>query len=609
MLPYTNFMKKNTFDKLSSREKKYKANHNGSSIPRKIDLKRLTDSLLKDINAVEYSDINQREKTSKYKSLAQKFKNALYNDRRKYKGKNLENRISLKTYANYLSRTRKLFDDRLHHSFFKKINKLTINYPTYEPLFKSWHNKTASTIRIELLELKTKLKNCILLLEKYNPSSKNDLLKKTYPEWKASINNKTIEKEARIARLLLNDLNKLKVNHEIMYHLTLDSTEKSAIKMKTDESLNKKKRNTISINYPEYINQLNQIINLPDETFSGSKRSSIANLSFALAAVSGRRMIEILSTGRVKRISKYKIAFTGQAKKRTQTTDTERQIYTLVDSRLFINKLKLLRNSPALSDLEHILNKNLDDPTKTNNIKINNVFDTPLNNFAKQFFNDKQRVFKDTRAIYARIVYEKYFTRDKRWKNIDEDVFFAEILGHDDEQTQLHYKQFKLKEFKPNFLPKIQENTKLKALQLLDNDMPKLARQNAAVKIHDWVKQQVSTNPNINITTYSIRKAIPVKPTVVARYLEHVADALKLVKQHGRYEKVHNNNIIVTDDNHNISTQNIIDNQKPNFNTQKLINNQWLVQYIYQGKAYVWTGNADNAQQAIHCAWTEHNYH
>jgi hypothetical protein len=602
-------MKRNTFDKLSNKEKEYKLNYNGISKTRKIDLKKLADSLLKDINIIEQSDINQSEKTSKYKSLARQFKNALYHDRRKYKGKNLENRISLKTYANYLSRTRKLFDDRLHHLFFKKINKLTINYPAYKPLFESWHNKKASTIRIELLSLKAKLKSCILLLEKYNPSSTNDLLKKAYPEWEKSIHDKKIEEEAKIARLLLNDLNKLKVNHEIMYHLTLDSTEKSAIKMKTDENLNKKKRNIVLINYQEYIKQLNQIINLPDETFSELTRTSIANLSFALAAVSGRRMIEILSTGKVKRISKYKIAFSGQAKKRTQTTDTERQIYTLIDSRLFIKKLNLLRNSPALSDLEHILNKNSDDLTKTNNIKINNVFDSPLNNFAKQFFNDKQRVFKDTRAIYARIVYEKYFIRDKRWKNVDEDVFFAEILGHDDEQTQLYYKQFKLKDFNPNFLPKIEENTKLKALQLLDDDMPKLARQNAAVKIHDWVKQQISTNPNINITTYSIRKAVPVKPTVVARYLEHVADALKLVKQHGRYEKIHNNNIIVTDDNHNIITHHIIDKQKPKFHAQKLINNQWLVQYVYQGNAYVWTGNADNAEDAIHHAWAEHDDH
>lgn len=459
------------------------------------------------------------------------------------------------------------------------------------------------------MELKTKLKNSILLLEKYSSSHNNNILKNSYPEWKESIDNKTIEEDAKISKLLLNNLNKIKVNHEIMYHLILDTIEKSAIKMKTDESLKIKKRHTILINYPEYIKQLNHIINLPDEAFSGLTRSSIASLSFALAAVSGRRMIEILSTGKVKRITKYKIAFSGQAKKRTESTNIERQIYTLVDSSLFIKKLKLLRNSPALSDLKDILNKNSDDPTKTDNIKINNVFDTPLNAFAKQFFNDKKRVFKDTRAIYARIVYEKYFTRDKRWKNLDEDVFFAEILGHEDEKTQLHYKQFKLKDFKPNFIPKIEENNTLKELERLDDNMPKIARQNAAVKIHNWVKEQISKNPNANITTYSIRKAISVKPTVAARYLEHVADALKLIKQNGRYAKVNNNSIIIVDNNQDITTQPLIDSQKTKFKTQKLINNQWLVQYLFQEKAYIWTGNADNAEEAINYAWEEHNHH
>lgn len=596
-------------DRLFSEQKQHKINYNRGSVPRKIDLKKLTNTLLKDVNEIEFSDINQSEKTIKYKSLARKFKKTLYNNQRKYKGNSLEKKISLKTYANYLSRTRKLFDDRIHHSFYKKINKLSINYPEYKSLFESWRHKNAATIRIELLELKTKLKNSILLLEKYSSSHNNNILKNSYPEWKESIDNKTIEEDAKISKLLLNNLNKIKVNHEIMYHLILDTIEKSAIKMKTDESLKIKKRHTILINYPEYIKQLNHIINLPDEAFSGLTRSSIASLSFALAAVSGRRMIEILSTGKVKRITKYKIAFSGQAKKRTESTNIERQIYTLVDSSLFIKKLKLLRNSPALSDLKDILNKNSDDPTKTDNIKINNVFDTPLNAFAKQFFNDKKRVFKDTRAIYARIVYEKYFTRDKRWKNLDEDVFFAEILGHEDEKTQLHYKQFKLKDFKPNFIPKIEENNTLKELERLDDNMPKIARQNAAVKIHNWVKEQISKNPNANITTYSIRKAISVKPTVAARYLEHVADALKLIKQNGRYAKVNNNSIIIVDNNQDITTQPLIDSQKTKFKTQKLINNQWLVQYLFQEKAYIWTGNADNAEEAINYAWEEHNHH
>ncbi|XIW18978.1 hypothetical protein AB2H60_24685 (plasmid) [Escherichia coli] len=41
-------------------------------------------------------------------------------------------------------------------------------------------------------------------------------------------------------------------------------------------------------------------------------------------------------------------------------------------------------------------------------------------------------MFKDSRAIYARIAYEM-FSRRSSLENVDEDVFFMEILGHDDE--------------------------------------------------------------------------------------------------------------------------------------------------------------------------------
>ncbi|WP_392563232.1 protelomerase family protein (plasmid) [Orbus sturtevantii] len=608
----------------------YKPNYDGGSGPRKIDFNRLSSQLLADVDSVENSNISQALKTSKYKALASKFKNALFNDKRKYRGKSLEKRISLKTFASYLSRARKLFDDRLHHSFFKEIDKLAINYPSYNPIFNSWHNKDAATIRVEIIELKKNLKDCMVLIEKYKQNTKNTVLKKTYPVWANSIENNTIINESETAKKLLNDLDRVKVNHEIMYHLTLDATEKSAIKMKTDEKLRQKKRNTILINYPAYINEITKIINLPDEAFNGFTRASIAPLCFALAAASGRRMIEILHTGEIKRISKYKISFTGQAKKRSENESVEREIYSLVDSRLFIKKIETLRNSQALSDIYEIINKNPDHLTKTDNMKINSVFQDPLNSFAKTFFNDKNRVFKDTRAIYARIVYEQYFNRDKRWKNVDEDVFFSEILGHDDEETQLHYKQFKLEDFNPNLDITIGENTRLEALKKLDDDMSGLARQNSAIKIHDWVKEQISINPYANITTYSIRKALTVKSTVVARYMEFVADALDIKKDNGRFvrKEDESNKIIINDDIDNINdhiTYNennveleegeneveknikiaLAEEEPPQFTAMQLVTKEWLVQFVYKGVPCVWTGKADNMGDAINKAWAE----
>ena len=594
----------------------------------KLHLHKLINQLINDVDSIEKSDIPQGQKTAKYKALATKFKNALFNDRRKFRGKGLNNRITLKTYSNYLSRTRKLFDNKIHHSFTSELNKLVKKYANYEyaELFKKWLDEEPSQIRIQLLELQTKLKNGMILIDKYKPNSKNTTLIKLYPEWSKSIKNGTLIDDVKIGEDLLNDLSKIKVNHEIMYHLTMDQNERATIKIKADNSLKNKKRNTVTINYQKYLNAIYGILSRPDTTFNDVQRKTISPLVFALAAVSGRRMIEIILTGQFKRTGKYKVMFSGQVKKRTENENFEREIYTLIDSNLFIQKIKLLRSLPALQNIDELISDNVVDGRLIRNDKIviNSVFSRHLNQFTKDFFNDERRVFKDTRSLYTRIVYEKYFKSDSRWSNVDEDVFFAEILGHDDDETQLHYKQFKLDSFDSEYVPAEQENLRLIALHGLDNDMPGLARFDSAVKIHNWVKQQVAANSDATITTYSIRKALTTKPTTVAKYLNHAAEALGLKKDpdSGRLKKRNDNiEIVVTDktnipvvDEKDVIKTEIVQNVKevqdveeqPQFTAQQLIDKSWLVQYIYRGKACVWTGSANNMGDAINKAWKEH---
>lgn len=600
---------------------------NSDNKNRKLYLHKLINKLIDDVDSVEKSEIPQGQKTAKYKQLATKFKNALFHDRRKFRGNGLKNRISLKTYSNYLSRTRRLFDNKLHHNFLREINKLINKYDDseYSSLFKSWLNQEPSQIRIQLSELQKKLKNGLILIDKYKTNAKNTTLIRVYPEWSTSIKNGTLIDDVKIGTNLLNDLSKIKINHEIMYHLTMDQNEQSAIKIKSDYSLKNKKRNAVTVDYKKYLNAINEILSRPDDVFYSDKRKTIAPLAFALAAVSGRRMIEIILTGQFKKISKYKILFSGQVKKRTEDETFEREIYTLIDSNLFIKKIKLLRALPALKNIDDLISDNALEGRLIRNDKIviNSVFSRYLNDFTKIFFNDRQRVFKDTRSIYARIVYEKYFKNDSRWTSVDEDVFFAEILGHDDDETQLHYKQFKLENFDPKYTPIEQENRRLTALKSLDDDIPRLARLDAAVKIHEWVKTEVEKNPDANITTYTIRKNLTVKPTIVSKYIKYVAEALQLTKnpENGRLTRENEKtSIVITDktnipidDTDSVKTDIVEDavhiqepDEQPQFTAQQLINKSWLVQYTYQGQGYVWTGDADNIGDAINRAWKKH---
>ncbi|PAU40705.1 protelomerase, partial [Klebsiella pneumoniae] len=123
------------------------------------------------------------------------------------------------------------------------------------------------------------------------------------------------------------------------------------------------------------------------------------------------------------------------------------KIYTLCDADLFVSLVNQLRSCPAAADFDEVVKGYGENDTRSENGRINAILATAFNPWVKTFLGDDRRVYKDSRAIYARIAYEMFFRVDPRWKNVDEDVFFMEILGHDDENTQLHYKQFKLANF------------------------------------------------------------------------------------------------------------------------------------------------------------------
>ncbi len=82
----------------------------------KVKIGELINSLVSDVESIDNSD-RLKGRKQKIKAVALKFKNALFNDKRKFRGKGLEKRITANTFNTYMSRARKRFDDKLHHSF------------------------------------------------------------------------------------------------------------------------------------------------------------------------------------------------------------------------------------------------------------------------------------------------------------------------------------------------------------------------------------------------------------------------------------------------------------------------------------------------------------
>lgn len=624
----------------------------------KVKIGELINALVNEVEAIDSSDRPQGDKTKRIKAAAARYKNALFNDKRKFRGKGLQKRITANTFNAYMSRARKRFDDKLHHSFDKNIHKLSEKYPLYSEELSSWLSMPTANIRQNMSALQSKLKSIMPLAEDLSniklgikgSDAKLAKLTKKYPDWSFAISDLCSDdwKERRdyLYKLfqqgssLLEELHQLKVNHEVLYHLQLSPAERTSIQQRWADVLREKKRSVVVIDYPTYMQSIYNILNSPATLFSLNTRSGMAPLAFALAAVSGRRMIEIMFQGEFTVAGKYTVNFSGQAKKRSEDKNVTRTIYTLCEANLFVELLTELRSCSAASDFDEVVKGYGEDDTRSENGRINAILAKAFNPWVKSFFGDDRRVYKDSRAIYARIAYEMFFRVDPRWKNVDEDVFFMEILGHDDENTQLHYKQFKLANFSRTWRPDVgDENTRLVALQKLDDQMPGFARGDAGVRLHETVKQLVEQDPSAKITNSTLR-AFKFSPTMISRYLEFAADALgQFVGDNGQWQlKVETPAIVLPDEDavdnidepvdepqdeeldddeievdedgaeeHNEDKEPEEHQQaalKPVFKPAK--NNgdgTYQIEFEYNGKHYAWSGPADSPMAAMRSAW------
>lgn len=624
----------------------------------KVKIGELINALVNEVEAIDASDRPQGDKTKRIKAAAARYKNALFNDKRKFRGKGLQKRITANTFNAYMSRARKRFDDKLHHSFDKNIHKLSEKYPLYSEELSSWLSMPTANIRQNMSALQSKLKSIMPLAEELSniklgvkgSDAKLTKLTKKYPDWSFAISDLCSDdwKERRdyLYKLfqqgssLLEELHQLKVNHEVLYHLQLSPAERTSIQQRWADVLREKKRSVVVIDYPKYMQSIYDILNSPATLFSLNTRSGMAPLAFALAAVSGRRMIEIMFQGEFTVSGKYTVNFSGQAKKRTEDKNVTRTIYTLCEAKLFVELLTELRSCSAASDFDEVIQGYGKDDTRSENGRINAILAKAFNPWVKTFFGDERRVYKDSRAIYARIAYEMFFRVDPRWKNVDEDVFFMEILGHDDENTQLHYKQFKLANFSRTWRPDVgDENSRLVALQKLDDEMPGFARGDAGVRLHETVKQLVEQDPSVKITNSTLR-AYKFSPTMISRYLEFAADALgQFVGENGQWQlKLETPAIVLPDedavdaidepddepqddelDDDEIEVdedggEEHTEEKEPEENQQAALkpvfkpakNNgdgTYQIEFEYDGKHYAWSGPADSPMAAMRSAW------
>ncbi len=225
-----------------------------------------------------------------------------------------------------------------------------------------------------------------------------------------------------------------------------------------------------------------------------------------------------------------------------------------------------------------------------------------------------------------------------------------EILGHDDENTQLHYKQFKLANFSRTWRPHVgEENTRLAALQKLDSMMPDFAKGDAGVRIHETVKQLVEQDPSIKITNSTLRP-FNFSTRLIPRYLEFAADALgQFVGENGQWQlkdeapaivlpdeeilepiddadlddgdqedETLDDDEIEVDESEGEELEEVDDAEeaeeaeqeekhpaKPNFKAPRDNGDgTYMVEFEFDGRHYAWSGAAGNRVEAMQSAWS-----
>lgn len=446
---------------------------------RKVDLEEVIEHLIKDVKAIDAdAGLSRGDKTKRLARLADRVKNGLYEDRRRKE----EDKLAPASYRRYLTTIRNAITAQnwRHHSIEETIARLSRRHPRWaEQLQGLLEHDSVKDMRF----------------------AHRDLL--------AEIRRARDDDAYEVVRAM-------KLDHEIMRHLTLPAATKAELAADHVERLEVQATNSIEVNFHWLMTTINELLSSQQLRSDGSVSPYYSHLTLGLALATGRREIEVLKLGRFKKAGEFELEFSGQAKKREGVDYSESyRIYTLVAADLVLEAFAALRALPEVEELQHL-----------DNIAVNNRVHSNLNQLAKRTLGDPARVFKDSRKIWARAVFELHFNRDERWKKVNETVFWREMLGHDDMDTQESYKAFKIDYSKPEGgVPAGKWANRIEALQALDGN-ERIAGSAAMQKIHQWVKETVKAAPEARISQKAITTNVGSYRPNIKEYLEIAAEAL-----------------------------------------------------------------------------------
>jgi hypothetical protein len=508
----------------------------------KVDFDAALNYLMNELDRIDNSELTQSQRTAQYKRVAAKVINTHLKDGDNFRA---DNKLGITTLNKYLTRLRTAIRaaNYRHHSLksesprgwtttdketgktnhYVTLAKLINEYPEHANQLDSLRSEHALTLRKRVKEIAGAV----------------------------IADNHPTKRQRELYKLITSSL---KVEHEILFHLALDSAQKNKVKSHQGGALERKQHDSVTISHAAIIGIIRD----------GLAAESLYKQLYALALACGRRFIEVAKQGNFEPLDEHRVLFSGQAKKRAGHIEKPYPIYTLIPASELIAAVERLRQSPSMAAIHQRIaakrnEKNIVTPDFDNAafnaataVSANYAAKTAMQHHGMAQIKGDESIysgtsttvtFKDSRAIYAAICLQEWHEKDA--PQLDDNAFVSQLMGHEGGTAHLNYRQFRINRELPEYINHDEkigqcENktanttiqaepvTPTKALNQIDKAFSSLAVRKSLTRCHEKAMQWAALNPDKNLTQSALEKQAKAgNRNLIAEYLELLKESIE----------------------------------------------------------------------------------
>lgn len=444
--------------------------------------------------------------------------------------------IAATTHNRYVTRLRRDIEEAgfISFSFFDDLNEIKKSFPKHASKLENIDTRTYRTINKLISEILVKVEVSI----------------------------KKSKRESTIKALVdfASALRELKTQNHVNVALIRHGTEKADMKKREEKRKVKYMKKQRKFYAVEVLSTIYKLL----------KSNDWQDLTIGIAAAIGRRCAEVVHFGEFSKANEtehYAIKFKGMRKSKVKEKKTFK-IPTLIEADLVIDAIKRLRKTERImSTIGRLKALKLHEAEFAR--QLNNSVHSQLNEHINEILNPKEKrksndlkwVFKDTRALYARMSYAVYTANAKKAgrEPMLDTAYFKSVLLHTDLNETLSYMQFQLKDadiFGAHQIRRTRtDGAKLKFLERLPlltklSKSTEVTSRQAFTKYTIWCIEQLRLDEDVIFTTRLLRSDCGGRAETIGLFVamleKHQLNAPNLIKEAKKEKKVITKQVHVT---------------------------------------------------------------